>query len=93
MDSDDDNSCYDEEYQDDNFSISKDEQYKIANLFERLIINKNNIKFKELIKESIVKTIKKRENIENDDDLEFIENLIKKEYNKNKKVKMHYPKK
>ena len=55
-----DNSWDDDDHQDDNFNVSENEQYKIPGLFERLIQNKNNIKNKELIKNSIVKKNNKR---------------------------------
>ena len=56
-----------------------------------MLQNKNNIKYKELIKDAIVKKNNKGLELENDDDLKFIENPVKKKFNK--KVKIKYPKK
>ena len=38
-------------------NIAENEENKIANLFERLLQNKNNIKYKEIILKQIVKKI------------------------------------
>ena len=40
-----------------NTNIFENEQYKIPNLFERLLQNKNNIKYKEIIREKIKKKL------------------------------------
>ena len=63
---------------------------KIPNLFERLLMDKHNIKYQDIIKEVINKKNYKRSEIENDDDLS--DNLLKETFNKIEKVKSIYPK-
>ena len=87
----DNNPSDDEENDDNNLNDSENEQYKIPNLFERLLQNKNNIKYKELIKDVIVKKNYKRSEMINDDDLKNIENEVKNTVCK--KVNIKYPKK
>ena len=54
-------------------------------MFERLLKDKHNLKYKEIMKEVINKKNYKRDEIENDDDLSDI--LMKETFNKNKKVR------
>ena len=63
---------------------------KIPNLFERLLMDKHNIKYQDIIKEVINKKNYKRSEIENDDELS--DNLLKETFNKIEKVKFIYPK-
>ena len=87
----DNNPSDDEEHDDNNLNDSENEQYKIPNLFERLLQNKNNIKYKELIRDVIVKKNYKRAEMINDDDLKKIESEVKNPVCK--KVNIKYLKK
>ena len=53
----DNNSSDDEEHDNNNLNDSENEQYKIPNLFGTLLQNKNNIKYKELIKDAYSKSL------------------------------------
>ena len=63
---------------------------KIPNFFERLLMDKHNINYQDIIKEVINKKNYTRSEIENDDDLS--DNLLKETFNKIEKVKSIYPK-
>ena len=62
--------------------------FKIPNLFEKLLINNKNLREKELIRQQMKKSYK-RKLMENDDDLEECAKFSK--INKKEKKKYKYP--
>ena len=79
-----------DEQLDNNEDVAENDGDKIPNLYERVLMNKNNLKYKELIKEITEKKKFKRSEMPNDNDLSNI--LKNKDINKKKKVKFTYPK-
>ena len=62
--------------------------FKIPNLFEKLLINNKNLREKELIRQQMKKSFKRRL-MENDDDLKEFAKFSK--INKKEKKKYKYP--
>ena len=72
---------------------SHENSYKIPNLYERLLNNKNGIKFKELINDlNFKKKNYKRKNLNNDEDID-LENLFQQEIKGKRTKAIKYPKK
>ncbi len=79
-----------EEELDNNEDVVENDEDKNPNLYERILMDKNNLKYKELIKEVTNKKKFKRNEMQNDNDLSDILKNI--DINKKEKVKFTYPK-
>ena len=79
---------HEEEELDNNEDVVENDEDKIPNLYERILMDKNNLKYKELINK--VKKNFKRNEMQNDNDLSDILKNI--DINKKEIVKITYPK-